>query len=59
MTEVPKQYFTTIKARNGDKLTFYDSLLQITVRLHGTIFNLDTDPIGEVDMLENIDQLQD
>ena len=57
MTEVPKQYFMTIKERNGNQLRYYDSLLQVTVRLHGTIFNLDTNPISEVDMLENIDQL--
>ena len=55
MTEIPKGYFTTIKSRNGKELKFFNSLLQITVRSHGIIFDLDT--TREVESIENIDQL--
>ena len=55
MTEVPKAYFTTIKDRNGLDLSFFNNLLQITVRADGMIFDLDSDPIREVNSVENID----
>ena len=58
MTEVPKLYFTTIKERSGHKLSFYDSLLQITVRSNGIIYDLDSKPFREVDSIESIDQIQ-
>ena len=57
MTEVPKAYFTTIKERNGKRLTFYSNLIQVTVESHGMIFDLDSDPIKEIDTIENIDML--
>ena len=57
MTEVPKAFFTTIKSRSGRKYQFYDNLLQVTVRSHGMIFDLDSADIAEVDSIENIDQL--
>lgn len=56
MTEVPKGYFKTIKNRKGKHLTFYDNLLQITMRSHGII--IDLDELKEVEAIENIDQLQ-
>lgn len=59
MTEVPKAYFTTIKERNGFDFKYYNNLLQITVRSNGTIYDLDSDPFEEVDIIENIDQFQD
>lgn len=58
MTEVPKAYFTTIKNRNGKKFSFYSNLIQITIRSHGMIFDLDSSPIKEIDNIENIDMLQ-
>ena len=57
MTEVPKAFFSTIQQRDGFKLKFFDNLLQVTIRSHGMIFNLDTNPIEEVDSIEDIDQL--
>ena len=57
MTEVPKAFFSTIRQRDGFKLKFFDNLLQVTIRSHGMIFNLDTNPIEEVDSIEDIDQL--
>ena len=57
MTEVPKAFFSTIQQRDGFKLKFFDNLLQVTMRSHGMIFNLDTNPIEEVDSIEDIDQL--
>ena len=59
MTEVPKGYFTTIKTRRGNYLKFYDNLLQITMRSHGIIFDLDPEKITEVEAIENIDVMQD
>ena len=53
MTEVPKGYFKTIKNRKGKQLDFFDNLLQVTVRSHGIIFDLDT--VKEVEAIENID----
>ena len=53
MTEVPKGYFKTIKNRKGKQLDFFDNLLQVTVRSHGMIFDLDT--VKEVEAIENID----
>ena len=58
MTEVPKAYFSTIARRSGFKIEFFNNLLQITIRNHGMLFNLDTQPIEEVDSIEDIDQLQ-
>ena len=58
MTEVPKAYFTTVKNVNGLDMEYYSNLLQITERNNGMIFDLDTTPIQEVDVIENIDQLQ-
>ena len=55
MTEVPKAYFTTIKKRNGEQIDCYDNLLQVTIRAHGMIFDLDSTPIKEVESIENID----
>ena len=55
MTEVPKAYFTTIKERSAFRLSFHNNLLQITVRSHGMIYDLDSEPIQEVDSIENID----
>ena len=52
MTYVPKGNFTSIKDRIGRKLQFFDNLLQITVRSHGMIFDLDS--FKEVDSIENI-----
>ena len=40
-------------------MEFYDNLLQVTVGVHGMIFDLDSYPIKEVDSIENIDQLID
>lgn len=39
-------------------MEFYNSLLQITVRSHGIIFDLESKNIREVDSIESIDQLQ-
>ena len=58
MTEVPKAYFTTIKERSAFNLKFHNNLLQVTVRSHGMIYDLDAEPIQEVDSIENIDQFQ-
>ena len=56
LTEVPKAYFTTIKSINsGGQINFYDNLLQVTVSTNGIIFDLDSNPIKEVDAIENID----
>ena len=55
MTEVPKLYFTTIKNRRKRDLEFYDSLLQITVRSHGIIFDLQSPTMKEVHSIESID----
>ena len=49
MTEVPKAYFTTVQSRVGKQMEFYSNLIQITVRGHGAIFNLDSPMIEEVD----------
>ena len=57
MTEVPKAYYTTMKSRKGLQLGFYNSLLQITERNNGMVFDLDT--LEEVDYIENIDQMQE
>ena len=59
MTEVPDAYPTTIKSRVGGKYKFYSNLLQITVRQHGMIFDLESQQVKEVDSIENIDMLQD
>ena len=53
MTEVPKAYFTTIKSRDGLKMTFYDNLLQITERNHGVIYDLES--MKEINSIEQID----
>ena len=39
------------------QLGFYNSLLQITERNNGMVFDLDT--LEEVDYIENIDQMQE
>lgn len=57
MTEVPKLYFTTIKERQKNDLEFYNSLLQVTVRSHGIVFDLDSKNMNEVHSIESIDQL--
>ena len=58
LTEVPKAYFTTIKARKAEgKMEFYDNLLQVTICNNGMVFDLDSTPIKEVDSIEGIDQL--
>ena len=59
MTEVPRAYPTTIKSRIGGKYEFYLNLLQITVRSHGMLFDLDSNPIKEVGAIENIEMMQD
>ena len=38
-------------------MSFYDNLLQVTINTNGMIFDLDTDPIREIDSIENIDML--
>ena len=53
MTEVPKGYFTTIKDRANEKLSFFNNVLQVTVRTNGMIFDLDT--LREVNAIESID----
>ena len=53
MTEVPKGYFTTIKSRIKEGMLFYNNILQVTVRSHGMIYDLDS--LREVDSIESID----
>lgn len=38
-------------------MSFYDNLLQVTINTNGMIFDLDTNPIREVDSIEHIDTL--
>ena len=56
MTQIPQSYFSTIKNNTfGNKMQFYDNLLQVTIGANGMIFDLDSSPIKEVDSIENID----
>lgn len=60
LTEVPKAYFTTIKARKtGKQREFYNNLLQVTIGTNGMIYDLDSliPHPKEVDSIEGIDQL--
>lgn len=50
MTEVPDAYFTTIKQMQGQKMQYYDNLIQITIHNHGMIYDLDS--LEEVDAIE-------
>ena len=58
LTEVAKANFTTVKTmKSNNRMEFYDNLLQVTIGNDGMIFDLDSEPIMEVNSVENIDQL--
>ena len=57
ITQVPKGYHSTIKKRERLTLTYYNNLLQYTVRNRAMI--LDLDELFEVATIEAIDTLQD
>ena len=58
LTEVAKANFTTVKVmKSNNRMEFYDNLLQVTIGNDGMIFDLDSEPIMEVNSVENIDQL--
>ena len=58
MIGLPKATFKTIKEINGEKMSFYSNLIQITVRANGIIYDLDSNPIKEIDTIESMDMLQ-
>ena len=58
MIGLPKTTFKTIKERNGRNMRFYSNLIQITVRANGIIYDLDSNPIKEIDTIESMDMLQ-
>ena len=45
MTEIPKAFFTNIKERDELDFTVYSNLLQVTIRSHAMIYDLDSEPI--------------
>ena len=45
MNEIPRAFFTCIKERDELDFTVYSNLLQVTVRSHAMIYDLDSEPI--------------
>ena len=45
MTEIPKAFFTNIKERDELDFTVYSNLLQVTIRSHAMIYDLDSESI--------------
>ena len=54
LNSIPKTSYKTIHT-NGDKDSYMNNLLQVTIRAHAMIYDLDTKNILEVDSIENID----
>ena len=57
MNSIPKTSYKNIRT-NGNK-AYLNNLLQVTIRAHAMIYDLDTKNILEVDSIENIDSFSD
>lgn len=57
LDEIPRSFYSNIKKRDELKISFYQNLLQYTVRNRAMILDLDT--LTEVQTIEAIDSIQD